>query len=72
MLGFRLTPAFVNAEMVVRLMQADLLTVPAGENVVRLLPPLIIEQAQIDEAISTFEEVLQAIAAEAEPRQAAS
>ena len=32
-------------------MARGLLTVPAGDNVVRLLPPLIIGQAEIDEAL---------------------
>jgi len=34
----------------------NLLTVAAGENVVRVLPPLIIEQAQIDEFVTTLSE----------------
>jgi len=34
----------------------NLLTVAAGENVVRVLPPLIIEQAQIDEFVATLSE----------------
>ncbi|MEL6284495.1 MAG: acetylornithine transaminase, partial [Pseudomonadota bacterium] len=29
--------------------------VPAGDNVVRVLPPLIIEQAEIDEALRRLE-----------------
>jgi acetylornithine/N-succinyldiaminopimelate aminotransferase len=31
--------------------------VPAGENVVRLLPPLNIENAHIDEAVGIIEQV---------------
>lgn len=57
MLGFRLTDAYVNADIVKRLVQQGLLTVPAGDNVVRLLPPLIIGEEEIGEAISTFEEL---------------
>ena len=34
----------------------NVLTVAAGENVVRVLPPLIIEQAQIDEFVATLSE----------------
>ena len=39
-----------NIEMMAALRDAGLLSAPAGENVVRLLPPLIISEAQIDEA----------------------
>ncbi|MBE9553280.1 MAG: aminotransferase class III-fold pyridoxal phosphate-dependent enzyme, partial [Proteobacteria bacterium] len=44
-------------EMVAALRDAGLLTVPAAENVVRILPPLIIEQAHIDEAGAIIEKV---------------
>ncbi|MEM6491772.1 MAG: aminotransferase class III-fold pyridoxal phosphate-dependent enzyme, partial [Pseudomonadota bacterium] len=43
-----------------------LLTVPAGENVVRLLPPLIITDADVDEALSLLDQTAKAMAAEAE------
>jgi acetylornithine/N-succinyldiaminopimelate aminotransferase len=46
-----------NTEMVSRLMAARLLTVGAGDNVVRLLPPLIVEPAQIDEAAGIIDSV---------------
>ena len=46
-----------NTEMVERLRQAGLLTVGAGENVVRLLPPLIVAERQIDEAAEIIERV---------------
>jgi len=46
-----------NTEMVDRLRQAGLLTVGAGDNVVRLLPPLIIEERQIDEAAGILDGV---------------
>ena len=44
-------------EMVGKLREAGLLTVPAAENVVRILPPLIIEQQHIDEAAQIIEKV---------------
>lgn len=44
-------------DLAARLRDHGLLTVLAGENVVRLLPPLIIEDTQIDEAIAILEEV---------------
>jgi acetylornithine/N-succinyldiaminopimelate aminotransferase len=46
-----------NGELVGKLMEQGLLTVPAAENVVRLLPPLIIEDAQVDEALDILERV---------------
>jgi len=46
-----------NGELVGKLMEQGLLTVPAAENVVRLLPPLIIEDAQVDEALGILERV---------------
>ncbi len=46
-----------NVEMMTRLRDAGLLTVGAGANVLRLLPPLIIEEHHIDEAIAILESV---------------
>jgi len=46
-----------NTEMVEKLRQAGLLVVGAGENVVRLLPPLIVNERHIDEAVSIIERV---------------
>ncbi len=46
-----------NTELVSRLRDAGLLTVGAGDNVIRLLPPLIIREAQIDEAIRILDGV---------------
>jgi acetylornithine/N-succinyldiaminopimelate aminotransferase len=44
-----------NKTMVARLLEDGLLAVPAGDNVVRLLPPLIITEAEIDEATAIIE-----------------
>ncbi|MEX2295928.1 MAG: aspartate aminotransferase family protein [Dongiaceae bacterium] len=46
-----------NTEMVARLMAAGLLTVGAGDNVVRLLPPLIAGNEQVDEAVQIIDSV---------------
>jgi acetylornithine/N-succinyldiaminopimelate aminotransferase len=48
------TPA---AKLVVKLHEAGLLTVPAGNQTVRLLPPLIITQKDCDEALSKLDQV---------------
>ena len=45
-----------NGEMVARLRDGGLLTVPAAENVVRILPPLVIEQSHIEEALGILEQ----------------
>nr|WP_068431123.1 aspartate aminotransferase family protein [Magnetospirillum sp. XM-1]CUW38313.1 succinylornithine transaminase, PLP-dependent\ len=59
MLGFK--PVMPNTEMVARLAAGGMLTVGAGDNVVRLLPPLIIDESHVDEAVGilarAFDEV---------------
>ena len=42
-------------ELVQAAMDQGLLLVPAGKNVVRFVPPLIISQAEIEEALEKFE-----------------
>jgi acetylornithine/N-succinyldiaminopimelate aminotransferase len=46
-----------NTEIIDRLRKAGLLTVGAGENVVRLLPPLIIDENHVEEAVGIIEGV---------------
>ena len=48
-----------NTEMVERLRRCGLLTVGAGENVVRLLPPLIISDSEIDQALDMLDRAAQ-------------
>ena len=50
-----------NTDMVDRLRHAGLLSVGAGDNVVRLLPPLIIDEGHIDEAVGIIEGVAAAM-----------
>jgi acetylornithine/N-succinyldiaminopimelate aminotransferase len=57
LLGLRCEPS--NADIAAECLARGLLVVPAGDNVVRLLPPLIIEGEHIDEAIGTLQDVLQ-------------
>ena len=45
-----------NAELMARLRDGGLLTVPAAENVLRILPPLIIEVQQVEEALGILEQ----------------
>ena len=46
-----------NKEFIDQLFKNKLLTVKASENVVRLLPPLIVNKQEIDEAIFVIEKV---------------
>ncbi len=55
MLGF--VCKVTNLDMWNKLRDAGLLTVPADDNVVRFLPPLIIERSHVDEAIGILNEV---------------
>jgi acetylornithine/N-succinyldiaminopimelate aminotransferase len=60
-LGLALGPT--NTEVSERLMRQGLLTVPAGDNVIRILPPLIVERPQIDEAVEILGAVCRELAA---------
>lgn len=42
-------------------MDEGFLTVPAGDDVVRWLPPLNVSDAEVDEALATFSEVLSSL-----------
>ena len=63
LLGLKVNPE--NLSVVKALQDAGLLTVPAGDNVVRLLPPLIIEDAHVREAVSIMDRVFAALAEKA-------
>lgn len=54
-----------NRELIARLHQHGLLAIPAGDNVVRLLPPLIITATHIDEACQVIEHSCTELAAKA-------
>ncbi|MBI2235408.1 MAG: aspartate aminotransferase family protein [Magnetospirillum sp.] len=56
MLGFK--PRIANIEMVARLIAGGLLTIPAGDNMVRFLPPLIIDESHVDEAVAILSRTL--------------
>ena len=44
-----------NGELVAKAFDKGLLTVPAGDNVVRFLPPLIVEESHVKEAVGIIE-----------------
>ena len=60
-------------DMVTRLRDDhQMLTIGAGENVLRLLPPLIVTEADIEEAVGKIAAAFDAIEAEASAAPAAS
>ncbi len=60
MLGLACGPA--NGEVIARLRANGLLAVPAGDNVIRLLPPLIIGDAEVEEAVAILDRTAQEMA----------
>ncbi len=63
MLGLKCVPS--NRALVERLLSDGLLTVPAADNVVRLLPPLIIGDAEMEAATAIIDRACAALAAKA-------
>jgi acetylornithine/N-succinyldiaminopimelate aminotransferase len=55
MLGLKC--AVPNTELLGKLRDAGLLTASAGDNVVRLLPPLIIDESHVEEAVAILDKV---------------
>ena len=52
MVGIELQAGLSALDAVKALMAAGLLTIPAGERVIRLLPPLNVTPAEIEEAVA--------------------
>jgi acetylornithine/N-succinyldiaminopimelate aminotransferase len=52
LVGLRLNDAVSNGAFMEQLAELGLLTVPGGDNVVRLLPPLIVREKEIGEALA--------------------
>ena len=67
LIGLRMVPPA--SEMVDELRAEKMITVAAGDNVVRLLPPLIIGEHEISEAIARIDRACTRLA-RAHPRQA--
>ena len=61
MLGIKLTSDYINLEVAQTLRDNQLLTVPAADNVIRILPPLNITQSHIDEAVCILDKTLSAL-----------
>ena len=61
LLGLKLKEPFKNDEMVKALRDNKLLVNAAGQNVVRIIPPLIVTEAQIEEAVEIIDKTLKAL-----------
>ncbi len=55
LLGLRLVPEVSNGAMQAQCVEEGLLTVAAGMNVLRVAPPLIITEAEVDEALAAMD-----------------
>ena len=65
MLGIRIAEGTPNGDVVAAARDAGLLTVPAGANVVRVLPPLNISDEDLAEGVARLDAAMQAIIAKA-------
>ncbi|MSO85655.1 MAG: aspartate aminotransferase family protein [Rhodospirillales bacterium] len=70
MLGFKTT--LENSSVAQALQDAGLLTVLAGDNVVRLVPPLIVEESHVREAMAIMDRVFAALVEKPVPAKAGS
>ncbi len=72
LLGIKLREGVLNTDLQAAAVAEGLLTVAAGQNVLRLAPPLIITEAEADEAVDLLERGLRRLrAAAASPKAAA-
>ncbi len=60
MLGIKINDQIENTELVKQLLANGLLVIPAGENVIRIMPPLIITTEHVQEAKEKIRKVLEA------------
>jgi len=59
-----------SGDLVTALRNEKLLTVGAGDNVVRFLPPLVVTEAEIEEGVARLERACTAIASSPKTRAA--
>jgi len=64
MIGLKCVDEGANGAVVKALMTNGMLTIPAGDNIVRLLPPLVIEDSHVDEALAILSKACQEISVE--------
>ncbi len=61
MIGLLLNEPYKNADLVKALLVNSLITIPAGSNAVRFLPPLIVKEAEIKKALTIVDKTLNAL-----------
>ena len=61
LMGIEISEGIVNGDVVKTLQARGLLTVGAGNNVIRFIPPLIVEESHITDALTTLDNVLTGI-----------
>jgi acetylornithine/N-succinyldiaminopimelate aminotransferase len=69
MIGIEFQPPFNAIDMVKRLHERNVLTVPAGNSVVRLLPPLNLRKSEAEEGLQAIEKLVVDLAQEQEQEQ---
>jgi acetylornithine/succinyldiaminopimelate/putrescine aminotransferase len=67
LIGLKAVPS---GDLVAALREQKLLTVGAGENVVRFLPPLIVTEAEIEESVARLERACTALSGDQQKRAA--
>jgi acetylornithine/N-succinyldiaminopimelate aminotransferase len=72
LLGIKLREGFLNTDLQAAAVAEGLLSVAAGQNVLRLAPPLIITEAEADEAVDLLERGLKRLRAAASAPKAAA
>ena len=63
MLGVGLEEGLVSGDLVKQMLEKGLLCLTAGHNTIRLLPPLVISQAEMDQGLAIMESVLRGVGA---------
>ena len=58
MMGITLKEGYSNKELAGKMVEAGLLVLTAGQNVIRLLPPLTISREEIDKGLAIMKTVL--------------
>ncbi len=61
MMGIKCKPGVINSDLAAGCLDQGLMVVTAGDNVVRLLPPLIVSDAEIGEAVARIENACRAL-----------
>ncbi len=61
MIGVQVRDGFVNRDLAARLMDAGLLVLTAGNNVIRLLPPLLITHEEMKKGLKIMKETLEGV-----------